>query len=139
MKANHIKSIVTLEDQIDLERKGQQSFQGVVYARLIAFGNGGLHALYDKTDGYLQFETGKKISSTDFYNIYVSWCEDNLEKPRASAGFLHYIKENQKRYGLIYDAKCIGIKHLLTDRGKYQLVLLILICREQYEQGEQTF
>ena len=159
-----------------------------LYARLIAFGNGGLHALYDKTDGfyrrqlilttkdkvdgreddpylidklrkerdgifiwaleglqrlisnnyvftesvdakqnlvdaqeegnnilafmksdgYLQFEIGKKISSTDFYNIYVSWCEDNLEKPRASAGFLHYIKENQKRYGLIYDAKCIG-------------------------------
>ena len=39
---------------------------------------------------------------------HVSWCEDNLEKPRASAGFLHYIKENQKRYGLIYDAKCIG-------------------------------
>lgn len=187
-QTNHIKSIVTLEDQIDLERKGQQSFQGVVYARLIAFGNGGLHALYDKTDGfyrrqlilttkdkvdgreddpylidklrkerdgiflwaleglqrlvsnnyvftesvdakqnlvdaqeegnnilafmksegYLQFEIGKKISSTDFYNIYVSWCEDNLEKPRASAGFLHYIKENQKRYGLIYDAKCIG-------------------------------
>lgn len=50
-QTNHIKSIVTLEDQIDLERKGQQSFQGVVYARLIAFGNGGLHALYDKTDG----------------------------------------------------------------------------------------
>ena len=61
-----------------------------------------------KSDGYIQFETGKKMSSTDFYNIYVSWCEDNLEKPRASAGFLHYIKENQKRYGLIYDAKCIG-------------------------------
>ena len=38
-QTNHIKSIVTLEDQIDLERKGQQSFQGVVYARLIAFGN----------------------------------------------------------------------------------------------------
>lgn len=35
-----------------MERKGQQSFQGVVYARLIAFGNGGLHALYDKTDGF---------------------------------------------------------------------------------------
>lgn len=51
-QTNHIKSIVTLEDQIDLERKGQQSFQGVVYARLIAFGNGGLHALYDKTDGF---------------------------------------------------------------------------------------
>ncbi len=61
-----------------------------------------------KSEGYLQFEIGKKISSTDFYNIYVSWCEDNLEKSRASAGFLHYIKENQKRYGLIYDAKCIG-------------------------------
>ena len=165
-QTNHIKSIVTLEDQIDMERKGQQSFQGVVYARLIAFGNGGLHALYDKTDGfyrrqlilttkdkvdgreddhylidklrierdgiflwaleglqrlvsnnyvftesvdakqnlvdaqeegnnilafmksegYLQLEIGKKISSTDLYNIYVSWCEDNLEKPRASAG-----------------------------------------------------
>ena len=32
-----------------------------------------------------------------------------------------------------------SVKHLLTDRGKYLLVLLILICREQYEQGEQTF
>ena len=52
IQTNHIKSIVTVEDQIDLERKGQQSFKGVVYARLIAFGNGGLHALYDKTDGF---------------------------------------------------------------------------------------
>lgn len=75
-----------------------------------------------KSEGYLQFEIGKKISSTDFYNIYVSWCEDNLEKPRASAGFLHYIKENQKRYGLIYDAKCIGNRrgfHNVWQSGVY--------------------
>lgn len=182
------------------------------YARLIAFGNGGLHALYDKTDGfyrrqlilttkdkvdgreddpylidklrkerdgiflwaleglqrlvsnnyvftesvdakqnlvdaqeegnnilafmksegYLQFEIGKKISSTDFYNIYVSWCEDNLEKPRASAGFLHCIKENQKIFMMrnvlvIVEAftmyakrslRRLPAKHRLTDIGK---------------------
>ena len=43
----HIKSMVTLEDKMDIERKGQQSVQRELYVRFIAFGNGTLQALYD--------------------------------------------------------------------------------------------
>ena len=200
-QTNHLKSIVTLEDKMDIEVKGKQSYQGIVYSRLIAFGNGGLHALYDKTDGfyrrqlilttkdkpenreddpylidklkaerdavflwafeglkrlmandfvftesadtrqnlvdaqeegnnillfmksegYICFKKNETIRSTDLYQIYVNWCEDNLEKPRASTSFLHYLKENQKRYGIIYDDKCIG-----NCRGFHG------ICREEF-------
>ena len=45
-------------------------------------------------------------------------------------GFIMYAKRSLARS---------SVKHLLTDREKNLLVLLILICREQYEQGEQTF
>lgn len=51
-ETHHIKNIVTLEDRIDIERKGQQSTQGVLYVRFICFGNGTLHALYDRSDGF---------------------------------------------------------------------------------------
>ena len=37
---------------MDLERKGKQSYQGWMYARLLAFSNGGLQALYDRSDGF---------------------------------------------------------------------------------------
>lgn len=47
-----LKSIVTMEDKMDLERKGQQSYQGYLYVRIMAFGNGALSALYDKSDGF---------------------------------------------------------------------------------------
>ena len=37
---------------MDLERKGKQSYQGWMYARLLAFSNGDLQALYDRSDGF---------------------------------------------------------------------------------------
>ena len=49
---NMLKAIVTLEDEIDLEKKGKQSFQGKLYCRLLAFGNGTLKSLYDRSDGF---------------------------------------------------------------------------------------
>ena len=187
-KTNYLKSIVTLEDRIDIERKKQQSVQGVIYSRLIAFGNGSLHALHDqsngfyrrqlilttkdkdenrlndpflinkmkpeaegvflwafeglkrllannyvftesdtarqnladaqedgnnmiafmKSEGYIRFEPGACIKSADFYKVYESWCEESLEKARASTSFLHYMKENQKSYGIVYEDKCVG-------------------------------
>ena len=47
-----LKTIVTLEDKYDLERKNKQSFQGTLYVRILALGNGTLSALYDKSDGF---------------------------------------------------------------------------------------
>ena len=37
-----MKSMVTLEDRIDIERKGVQSTQGVLYVRFACFCNGTL-------------------------------------------------------------------------------------------------
>ena len=37
---------------MDLERKGKQSFHGWMYARLLAFSNGDLQALFDRSDGF---------------------------------------------------------------------------------------
>ena len=51
-QTNNIKTLVTLEDKIDIERKGQQSVQGTMYVRFACFGNGSLHALYDKSNGF---------------------------------------------------------------------------------------
>ncbi len=47
-----LKTIVTLEDKYDMEQKNKQSFQGTLYVRILALGNGALSALYDKSDGF---------------------------------------------------------------------------------------
>ena len=51
-QTNYVKSIVTAQGKMDLERKGKQSYQGWMFARLIAFSNGDLQALYDRSDGF---------------------------------------------------------------------------------------
>ena len=45
-QTNYVKSIVTTQGQMDLARKGKQSYQGWMYARLLAFSNSDLQALY---------------------------------------------------------------------------------------------
>ena len=47
-----IKAVVTMEDKTNLERKGKQSYQGYLNVRIMAFGNGSLSSLYDKSDGF---------------------------------------------------------------------------------------
>lgn len=49
-----LKTIVTMEDKIDIERKGEQSRQALLYTRLIGFGNGTLKALYDRSGGFFR-------------------------------------------------------------------------------------
>lgn len=51
-KTNYVKSIVTAQGKMDLERKRTQSYQGWMVARLLAFSNGDLQALYDRSDGF---------------------------------------------------------------------------------------
>ena len=53
-QTNHIKSIVTAELPMDLERKGQQSYQGTLYARFMVFGNGTMKSLYDRSEGFFR-------------------------------------------------------------------------------------
>ena len=51
-QTNYVKSIVTAKSKMDLERKGKQSYQGWMFARLLAFSNGDLQSLYDRSDGF---------------------------------------------------------------------------------------
>ena len=51
-QTNYVKSIVTAQGKMDLERKGKQSYQGWMFVRLIAFSNGDLLALFDRSDGF---------------------------------------------------------------------------------------
>lgn len=53
-KTNYIKSIVTAELRMDLERKKEQSYQGQLYVRFLCFGNGALTSLHDRSDGFFR-------------------------------------------------------------------------------------
>ena len=39
---------------MDLEKKGVQSYQGTMYARLVGFGNGTMKSLYDRSLGFFR-------------------------------------------------------------------------------------
>lgn len=51
---NYIKSIITAEQPLDLERKGVQSYQAQLHCRLMAFGNGNLKSLHDRSNGFFR-------------------------------------------------------------------------------------
>ena len=51
---HYLKSIITAELPMDLERKGSQSFQGRLYVRFLAFGNGSLRSLHDRSFGFFR-------------------------------------------------------------------------------------
>ena len=53
-QTNNIKSIITAELPMDLERKGIQSYQALLRCRLMAFGNGNLQALHDRSLGFFR-------------------------------------------------------------------------------------
>lgn len=53
-QTNNIKAIVTAELPMDLEKEGQQSYQGDLRVRFLAFGNGTLQALHDRSFGFFR-------------------------------------------------------------------------------------
>ena len=92
---NNIKSIVTMEDKIDLERKGKQSVQGYLYSRIIGFGNGSLKSLHDQSYGFYRRQiilTTKERAADRKDDRYlgdkqirekegiVLWCLEGLER-----------------------------------------------------------
>ena len=51
---HHLKTLITAEMPMDLERKGEQSYQGEIYVRFLAFSNGDLESLYDHSEGFFR-------------------------------------------------------------------------------------
>lgn len=80
-QTNYIKAIVTAELPMDLERKGQQSYQGDLYVRFLGFGNGSLKALYDRSEGFFRRQIilttrPKDVSRTDDPFIAEKMCTE---------------------------------------------------------------
>lgn len=106
-----LKSIVTMEDKMDLERKGQQSYQGYLYVRIMAFGNGALSSLYDKSDGFYRRQIVIRVKDkpegrVDDRNLseklaketegIALWCLEGLIRLAAN-GFNFTISDRTKR------------------------------------------
>lgn len=53
-QTNYLKSIITAELPMDLERKGVQSYQGQLCVRFLAFGNDTLQSLHDRSHGFFR-------------------------------------------------------------------------------------
>ena len=51
---HYLKTLVTAEQEMDLERKGVQSYQASIRCRFLAFGNGNLRALHDRSIGFFR-------------------------------------------------------------------------------------
>ena len=51
---NSLKAVITAEGLMDLEKKGQQSYQGLMYCRLMAFSNGFLRSANDDSYGFFR-------------------------------------------------------------------------------------
>ena len=98
LKSTHyLKSLITAEVPMDLERKGEQSYQGEMYVRFMAFSNGDLQSLYDHSDGFYRrqliltvkkkppereddpFLADKLCAETE--GIFL-WCLEGLERLR---------------------------------------------------------
>ena len=62
---NNIKAIVTAEIPMDLEKKSQQSYQGDLRVRFLAFGNGTLQALHDRSVGFFRRQIILSVKERD--------------------------------------------------------------------------
>ena len=80
-QTNYVKSIVNIRGKMDLERKGKQSYQGFMYARILAFSNGDLISLYDRSDGFFRRQLilttkHKPADRIDDPELSVKLCEE---------------------------------------------------------------
>lgn len=94
-QTSYIKSIITAELPMDLERKGIQSYQGMLNVRFMAFGNGNLRSLHDKSYGFFRRQiilTAKEPAPDRKNDPYLGstlvkeregiflWCLEGLER-----------------------------------------------------------
>ena len=80
-QTNYVKSIVTAQGKMDLEKKGKQSYQGWMFARLLAFSNGDLQSLYDRSDGFYRRQLvlttkPKPVDRPDDPDLAAKLCEE---------------------------------------------------------------
>lgn len=100
-----IKNLVTAEIPVDVEAKGFQSEQAVLYPRFLCFGNGSPKALYDKSDGFarrLLILTTKQKPPNRIDNPYLAE---------------QFITEKEKIFCWIFD----GLKRLINNNFRFTI------------------
>jgi len=122
---NHIKSIISAETPMDLERKGIQSYQAKLYCRLMAFGNGSLQALHDRSYGFFRRQiilTAKPRprDRVDDPYLAVAICNEELEGIFlwAIEGLLRLVNNNMK-----FTLSKASRKNLLSAMGEGNNIL----------------
>lgn len=100
-----IKNLVTAEIPVDVEAKGFQSEQAVLYPRFLCFGNGSPKALYDKSDGFarrLLILTTKQKPPNRIDDPYLAE---------------RFITEKEKIFCWIFD----GLKRLINNNFRFTI------------------
>lgn len=101
----YIKNLVTAETPIDVEAKGKQSEQALLYTRLLCFGNGSPKTLYDKSRG---FSRRMIILTTQ------TPPESRVIDPHIADKFL---AEKNKIFCWMYD----GLRRLIENRYRFTI------------------
>ena len=101
----YIKNLITSEIPVDVEAKGQQSRQAMLYSRFLCFGNGSPKALYDKSDGFAR----RMIILTT----------KPVPPNRVTDPFLaeRFIAEKEKIFCWMFD----GLRRLIRNNFKFKL------------------
>lgn len=112
---SYIKSLITAEQPMDLERKGEQSYQGLLYCRFLAFGNGNLRSLHDRSHGFFRRQiilTTKPRPRDRVDDPWLSealeeelegilqWCIQGLQRLREQD--LHFTLSRRSRMNLLW-------------------------------------
>lgn len=74
-----IKTIVTAEGKSEIERKGEQSVQRMLYARLLCLGNGNPNSLYDHSDGFYRRQIILKTRPVPLGRVNDPYLIDRME------------------------------------------------------------
>ena len=107
-KTNYIKTIVTAEAKLDLERKGVQSYQRDIYARFLCFGNGALTSLYDHSDGFFRRQLKALVGTVKETVMQVSRSKKWASKPLLDDAGKPVLQKNgkpvlKKSYSILQD------------------------------------
>jgi putative DNA primase/helicase len=90
-----IKTMVTLEGKMDLEWKGKQSEQRMMYCRFLCFGNGPLLALYDRTHGFHRRQSLLSVRDRNASRVDDPYLSEKLEAE--AEGIFLWMVEGLKR------------------------------------------
>ena len=94
-ETSYIKTMVTLEGKMDLEWKGKQSEQRMMYCRFLCFGNGPLLALYDRTHGFHRRQSLLSVRDRDASRVDDPYLSEKLEAE--AEGIFLWMVEGLKR------------------------------------------